>query len=139
MEPDQSAPEDIVRRCLAAWAARDVDGTLACWSPRMRYYTLHAEEGPLAGTATGHEELRARLEGFLGMFDFLAYVVDAVKSEGPVVRTSIVYWYRHKTSRLELHGRYRHVWCVEDGFIVTCDEYHDAAALDAFMRLAGST
>lgn len=139
MEPDQKTPEDVVRRCLAAWAARDVDGTLACWSPRMRYYTLHAEEGPLAGTATALEDLRARLEGFLATFEFLAYVVDAVKFEGPIVRTSIVYWYRHKTSRLELHGRYRHVWRVENGLIVTCDENHDAAALDAFMRLARST
>jgi len=100
-------------------------------------YTLHAEEGPLAGTASTIDELTSRLEQFLAVFDFMAYVVDNVRADGPTVRTSIVYWYRHKTSRLELHGRYRHVWHVDNGRIVSCDEYHDAAALDAFMRLAG--
>jgi ketosteroid isomerase-like protein len=131
------SPENVVRQCLDAWAARDVDGTVACWGEPMRY-TLHAEEGPLAGTATTLQDLRARLTGFLAVFEFLAYVVESVRADGPAVRTSIVYWYRHKASRLELHGRYRHVWLVEDGRIVSCDEYHDAAALDAFMRLVAS-
>lgn len=127
--------QELVLRCLNAWSDRDLPGVVACLAPHVRY-TLHAEEGPLAGTAEGREVVAERLAAFMDLFDFLAYVVDGIRSDGPIVRTSIVFWYRHRKSRLELNGRYRHVWRVEDGLIVACDEFHDAAKLNAFMRLA---
>lgn len=130
-------PEEIVRACLARWADRDLDGTVAYFADDVRF-SLHIEEGhlDLAGTATGREEVRRRLQHLLDTFDFLAYVVTALKANGPTVRTSILYYYRHKKSGLDIDNRYRHVWHVENGTILSCDEYHDAAALKAFMELA---
>jgi ketosteroid isomerase-like protein len=132
--------EETVRACLAAWAERDIDKTVSFFAEDMRF-SLHVEEGhlDLAGTAVGRALVRERLQHLLNTFDFLAYVVDSAKADGPLVRTAILYFYRHKASGLMIDGRYRHVWRVENGVIQSCDEYHDAAALKAFLELAAQS
>lgn len=131
-------PVEVVHACLNNWAERDLDAVMSWLHDDIRF-TLHAAHGslPLAGEANGKAELRPRLQFMLDAFEFLAYIVDAARETetAGVVRTSILYYYRHKATGLYLDGRFRHVARVENGLIKEIDEYHDAAALEAFMKL----
>ena len=131
---------EVVAASLEAWARRDLEQSLSYMDDDV-VFTFNAGEGQLllAGASRGKDEVRRRLQEILDLFDFQALVLESLRDDGETVRTSMLFYYRHKASGLNVEGRYRQVVRVESGLIVRVDEYHDAAAVDAFLRLAAET
>jgi ketosteroid isomerase-like protein len=122
-----------------AWAAGDVEGTLACFSEDA-VYTLHVDGDalPFAGQQRGKAELKAALEMMRAEFDYVLYRPFPATVDGNRVRHQVEFIYRHRASGEELTGRFRSLYTVENGLITRCDEYHDAERIKAFARLAAA-
>jgi len=131
---------EVVKASLEAWGRRDIEQSLSYMDDDV-VFTFNAGEGQLqlAGTCQGKDQVRPRLQEILDLFDFQALVVESLRDDGEAIRTSMLFYYRHKASGLTVEGRYRQVMRVENGRIVRVDEYHDAAAVEAFMRMAADT
>ena len=126
----------VVEALLRAWIAFDVDGVIATIAEDC-VYALHLDEGvfPLAGETIGREAIRATLLGFRTKLDYRLWRPMHLVVEGEMARNQLEFLYRDRATGEEISGRCRFVWRVVDGFIVRCDEYHDAKRLEAFFRI----
>jgi ketosteroid isomerase-like protein len=70
-------------------------------------------------------------------FDYLLFRPHNFVANGDAVRVRVEHVYRHKRSGELISGNFRAVFVVRDGLIARCDEYHDRALVEAFMRLFG--
>jgi ketosteroid isomerase-like protein len=129
---------EIVGRCTSAWEARDLDATLACMDDDIVYeLNVDPRVAPFAGTVGGKAAVREKLQLILDTFLFDAYIVETMKVAGPVARCSIQIYYRHRASNVPIDVRFRLVFTQTDGLISRLEEYHDAAYVEAFLRLFG--
>ena len=126
----------VVETTYAAWAARDLPGTLAAMADDC-VYALHVPTSvvPYGGVHRGKAAISACLQAILADYGFLAYAVDKLVVDGEVARAQIIYYYRHTDSGQQIDGRFRHVWRVTDGRVTRIDEYHDVARLEAFLAM----
>jgi ketosteroid isomerase-like protein len=131
---------EVVAASLEAWARQDLEGALSYMDDDV-VFTFNAGEGQLllAGACRGKDEVRRRFQEILDLFDFQALVLESLRDDGETIRTSMLFYYRHKASGLNVEGRYRQVMRVEHGRIVRVEEFHDAAAVNAFLKLATET
>lgn len=116
----------------------DIDGALACFADDA-VYVLHIADTALSfgGEKSGKDAIRSAFDRMRSDFDFILYRPFPLSGDGEAVRGQVEFIYRHKHSGEHLSGRFRLVWTVRDGLIVRCEEYHDAARIEAFMRLFG--
>ncbi|NJO33495.1 MAG: nuclear transport factor 2 family protein, partial [Rhodospirillales bacterium] len=91
---------------------------------------------PYGGETRGKDNVRAVLYAILAEFDYLRYDPEIVAVEGDVVRVAVTFVYHHRRTGEDLSGTKRMVFKLADGVITRIDEYHDAAKVEAFMRLA---
>ena len=129
-------PASVIRRFSQAWAAGDIDATMALIAENA-VYTLHLDEDayPFAGETRGKPAIRAALEQMRAAFDYTLYRPFPAVVDGNRVRHQVEFMYRHRATDEELTGRYRLVWTVDDGLSTSCQEYHDRARIEAFARL----
>jgi uncharacterized protein len=120
----------------AAWAARDLDATLA-WFADDVVFIIHLppDVAPFMGEARGKDQLRPRLQAIIDEFDFLEYVPLQIVAAGESLHSRVAFHYRHKTTGLEYDGTMRHVWRVEGDKIVRFEEFHDAERVRSFFKL----
>ncbi len=124
----------------AAWDNNDVDGALACFADDAVYVVNIADTGlSFGGKKSGKAAIRAAFVRMRSDFDVILYRPFPVSGDDETLHGQVEFIYRHKHSGEDLSGRFRHVWTVRDGVIVRCEEYHDAARIEAFMRLFGTT
>ena len=139
--PAQSVADTraVVEATYAAWAARDLDGTLAHMADDCTY-TMHVPTEVLAygGAHHGKTAIAQCLKAILEDYGFVAYAVDWLAVDGENARAQVVYYYSHTESGVQLDGRFRHVWRVAGGKVVAVDEYHDVAKLKAFLDMVQS-
>lgn len=127
----------IVECAYSAWAARDLEGTLAWFADDVNFVIhLPPEIGPFVGEVTGKTNLEPRLKGILDEFDFLEYVPLQIRADGDTCYSRVRYHYRHKVTGLEIEGTMRHVCRVAVDQITRFEEFHDAERVRTFMRLA---
>lgn len=126
----------LLEATYAAWAAKDLDGTLAAFADDVVFVIhLPPEVAPFVGEARGREELRPRLQSLIDDFDFLEYVPMRITAEGEHLHSRISFRFRHKATGLEYDGTMRHVWRVEGDKIVRFEEFHDAARVRTFFAM----
>lgn len=127
----------VVESFLACWSVQDVELTIDHVHEDFVYALYISETAlPYGGETRGKENVRAVLYAILAEFDYLRYEPEIVAVEGNVVRTSVAFVYHHRRTGENLSGTKRMVLRLKDGFITRIDEYHDAAKVEAFMRLA---
>ena len=126
----------VVEGVYAAWATRDLAGTLADLADDC-VYNLHVPTDvvPYGGSHHGKAAIAPCLEAILVDYGFLAYAVDGLSVDGEIARAQVVYYYRHTDSGQQIESRFRHVWRVVDGAVVSIDEYHDVAKLKVFLAM----
>lgn len=133
----RSDAEAVVEGVFAALRLHDVAATLAYCADGVEY-TVHQPAGVtgLGGRMVGKAHVRAYLEVVCKAWTFLriepaTLVVDAGK-----VRGQTQFEVAHRRTGLTMSGRKRHVWQVEDGRVVACDEFQDAERIRAFLAMA---
>jgi ketosteroid isomerase-like protein len=126
----------VLEAGYAAWAARDLEGTLAVFAEDV-VFAIHLPEDvvPFAGEVQGRDKLAPRLQAIIDEFDFLEYVPLQITAQGGSFHSRVRFHYRHKETGLEYEGNMRHVWRVEGDRIVRFEEFHDAERVRTFFRL----
>lgn len=142
-----SAPVDTIaienqtrqtyRQAVSAWVDRDLEATLSFISDDVVHVLqTDAACGPAAAlSTTGKAGLRDRLEAILDAFYCAAMVTDVLKVDGTKARASLKIIYIHVATGERLVTKLRLYVEVRDGLIRHMEEYHDAAYLEAFLRL----
>jgi ketosteroid isomerase-like protein len=100
-------------------------------------YRLHIDEtaAPFGGATVGRGPILAVLTELHEEFDYVLFATRTMAAADGVVRQRLEYILRHRDTNVRLDGIGRFVWTVRDGMIVACDEYQDAAKLEAFFQL----
>jgi ketosteroid isomerase-like protein len=126
----------LLEGAYAAWAARDLSSTLACFAEDV-VFAIHLPRDvvPFAGEVRGRDELAKRLQAILDDFDFLAYQPQQITSQGLHFHSQVYFHYRHKATGLDYEGTMRHVWLIVGDRIVHFEEFHDAERVRAFFAL----
>jgi len=126
----------LLEAAYAAWAARDLGATLACFAEDV-VFTIHlpTEGVPFAGEARGRDELAKRLQALLDDFDFLTYTPVQITSQGIAFHSQVRFHYRHKATGLDFDGTMRHRWRIVGDQIVRFEEFHDVERVRAFFAL----
>ncbi len=126
----------LVTSCYEAWSVRDVPGILELLGETCTY-TLHVpvEVLEFGGQHTGKAAIGGCLEAMLVEFSYLAFAVDRLVVRDDIVRAQVVYYCNHNESGHCLNGRFRHVWQVVNGRVVSLDEYHDVPMLKSFLEM----
>ena len=126
----------ILEGAYAAWAARDLSGTLACFAEDVTYIIhLPPDLEPFAGEVHGRADLAKLLSDFLGAFDVLEYMPLQITPDGEIMHSRVQFHYRHKVTGLSYEGRVRHVWRVEGVCIERFEEFHDVERVRTFFKL----
>ena len=127
----------VVGSFLACWSVQDVEMTVAHVHEDFVYALYISETAlPYGGETRGRDNVRAVLYAILAEFDYLRYEPEIISVEGDVVRVAATFVYHHRRTGEDLSGTKRMVFQLSDGRIARIDEYHDAAKVEAFMRLA---
>lgn len=127
----------VVESFLACWTVQDVELTIDHVHEDFVYALYISETAlPYGGETRGKDNVRAVLYAILAEFDYLRYEPEIVAVEGNAVRTSVAFVYHHRRTGENLSGTKRMVFQLADGLVTRIDEYHDAAKVEAFMRLA---
>jgi len=126
----------LLEGAYAAWAARDLGTTLACFAEDV-VFTIHLplEVVPFAGKVHGRDKLARRLQAILDDFDFLAYRPLQITSQGIAFHSQVRFHYSHKATGLDFDGTMRHVWRIVGDQIVRFEEFHDTERVRAFFEL----
>lgn len=121
---------------LACWSVQDVEMTLQHVDESVVYALYISETAlPFGGETRGKANCRDVLYAILADFDHLKYEPAIVGVKGDVVRARVEIAYRHRQTGGMLTGSKRLLITVKNGLIVRVEEYHDAAMVEAFMRL----
>ena len=129
----------LAEAALGAWARRDLEGTLACFAEDVVHaINVDAAVVPFAASSTCKADVRQQLQALLDTFDFDAFVVDRMRVEGATARIGVLAYYKHKASGERFDIRFRMVLRQDGGLITRLEEYHDAAWIEAFVRLTNA-
>ena len=131
----------LVKHLISAWSLGDVDETMRYMAANIDYFVnVDPRIAPFAASAMGAGALRKRLQLLFNTFDIEAFFAKDIKisDEDPAVaRVNIAYFYRERTTREYLEGRFRFIIRFEDGKITQIEEIHDSSYVEAFARLVG--
>jgi ketosteroid isomerase-like protein len=136
--PVRASVTIVLERTYSAWAARDLEGTLAWFADDVTFIIhLPPEVAPYVGEVKGKANLAPRLGAILDEFDFVEYVPLQIRADGDACSSRIRFHHRHRATGLDYEGTMRHVCRVAGDRITRFEEFHDAERLRTFMRLVG--
>ena len=135
-----SSEHETTRRlfldCLAAWTNRDLEGALSFMTEDVVHIlNIDGAVVPFAASVEGKPALREKLQFLLDTFEFGALVNDGLRVEGRKATGHYKFIYIHFASGERLSGSFRFITEQRDGLIFRMEEYHDAAYVEAFVRL----
>ena len=121
-----STPLDVVTSFCGAWEELDIDRIIEHFRPDAVYHNIPVDP------VTGHEAIRAFIEGFSAGWEKVVFEVRHVVAEGNIVMTERVDHFvsADRTISLPVMG----VFEVEDGRIAAWRDYFD---LNQFMSQLG--
>lgn len=121
-----------------AWEADDLDSVIVCLHETCVFHVhVSAELVDHAGPSVGREAIRAALTAARLNFDYVLYRPIILSATDTEVRQRVEFMGSHIASGAQMSMRFRHVFQVEGGLVMRCDEYHDAPMVEAFFRLVG--
>jgi len=137
MEPDATTLR-VIKATHAVWGGERFEDALEFLHPDV-VYSLNVTEtlSPFAGATRGREAFAQAMRTAREHFEFVLFRPMHYVIEGEHARNQVEFMYRHRASGEMLQGRYRSVWRVQNGLIVSLTEYADTALIAAFMKLYG--
>ena len=127
---------ELIETTLRFWRVHDVEQTLVTIADDIVYQIYTAQSAtPLSGQTSGKEAFGDFLYELLAHFDYLSYEPTILEVHDGVARIQTQYVLRHRASGETLEGSKRSVCTITNDLIARIDEYHDAALVEAFMRL----
>jgi len=128
---------EAVEAVLTYWAVQDVEMTVSLFAEDIVYQLYVSRSAkPYGIERTGKEAVKGMLYDLLAEFDYLTYEADILEVSRGVARIQQRYVLRHRSSGEELAGSKRFVCTLQNGLFTRIHEYHDAALVEAFMKLA---
>jgi hypothetical protein len=126
----------VVQIINKAWEAHDIDGLMNFIGEHC-VLNVHLPEGLAAhcGGSIGRDAVRAALTEFRRQYDFILYRPIVVSFSQREVRQRVEFMATQTSSGARVVLNCRQVWVVENGLVVTCDEYHDAPLVEAQIRM----
>jgi len=122
--------------CMYAWTHRDIEAALSFMTEDVVHVlNIDGTIAPYFASVEGKSALREKLQLLLDTFDFCAVTNDSVRGDDSKAAASFKFNYRHVATRERLTGRFRFVIYLRDGMICRIEEIHDAAYVEAFVRL----
>jgi len=126
-----------VEAVIAYWAAQDVEMTVSMFADDIVYQLYVSRSAQhICIERTGRSAVRSMLYDLLADFDYLSYEADILEVNNGVARVHTSYIMRHRATGDELAGSKRFVCTLKNGLFTRLHEYHDAALVEAFMKLA---
>jgi ketosteroid isomerase-like protein len=133
---NESLPEHLFRQLMECWAAQDLDGMFDYIHPNaVHQVNLDGAILPKLATADGSDAMRARFTYLFDLCEVVRFEIDALRTDGTEIISSIGYHYRHRVTGQNLVSWMRLIATWRDGRFIQFDEYADEASVEAFMRL----
>jgi ketosteroid isomerase-like protein len=133
---DAETTQRLFLDCLGAWANRDLEGTLGFFTEDVVHIlNIDGTVAPFAASVEGKPALREKLLLLLDTFDVGTLINDGHRVEGCRASGSYKFTYIHRATGERLSGSFRFVIEQRGGLIFRMEEYHDAAYVEAFVRL----
>jgi ketosteroid isomerase-like protein len=131
----QDAP-NIVSEFNRLWELGDLDAAMDLVADEC-ILTVHVSEDLVehAGQWIGAVQIRSALFTARRHYDYILYRPVIMGTDGSTVRVRVEFIGTHWPSREPINMTFRQVFVVEDGKISRCNEYHDRAKLEAYLRL----
>lgn len=131
-----SDPRAVVATLNAVWEADDLDTTLSLFAEDAIFMVHATPEGTQhAGLWEGRDQIRAALTHLRTAMEYILYRPRIVSCDGERVFVTIEFMARFRATGERIDFRFRQEFVVRNGLIVRCDEYRDAAMLEAFSRM----
>ena len=129
--------EALVEGLYAAWRIQDIEATLIYCADDIRY-SVQQRDGMsgVGGLMLGKPTVRSYLEAFCATWEILYLEPRVLRIEDNVVRGQLKFRALHRRTNLALDGIKRHVWVVGPKLLASCEEYHDADQIKAFLTMA---
>jgi len=129
----------VLLDCMYAWTHRDLDAALSFMTEDVVHIlNIDGTIAPYFASVEGKPALRKKLQLLCDTFEFHAVTNDSLRGDDGRAAASFKFNYRHIPSRQRLTGRFRFVIYLRDGMICRIDEIHDAAYVEAFIRLVST-
>lgn len=135
--PETPCPRTILNGFFSVWSEYyDLDKALTYLHPDCRY-CLSVDEDllPFAGETIGREAIGVQMALMREQFEYVLFRPRLPFDDGETVRQQVEFRYRHRASGETITGTFRFVWTIQDGLITSCEEFHDRARIEAFVRL----
>jgi ketosteroid isomerase-like protein len=118
------------------WERGDLDRAMSLVADSC-VFTVHVSEDLVehAGQWVGAAQIRAALATARLHYDYNVYRPVIMGTAGNTVRVRVEFSGTHRPTGEPISMTFRQVMVVENGQILRCDEYHDRAKLEAYLRL----
>lgn len=132
---DYDAALAVIEAAHEAWNNGDIDKMLESYVDDMVSIT---NTGPDGGPMRieGKAAFRACFEPIMSILDTKTSIV-AFQLKGTTARVRFRAYLRHYATGLEMTGTYREICTFRENKIWKIEDFHDAAKMSAFWRLAG--
>ena len=133
---EQETTRRLMLDCLAAWTNGDLEGALSFMAEDVAHIlNIDGAVVPFAASVEGKPALRKKLQLLLDTFELGDLVNESLRGEGCKATGHYKFIYIHRASGERLSGSFRFVIEQRNGLISRMEEYHDAAYVEAFVRL----
>lgn len=126
----------VVSEFNRLWAGGDLDAAMDLVADEC-VLTVHVSEDLVehAGQWVGADQVRSALFTACRHYDYILYRPVIMGTDGSTVRVRVEFIGTHRQSGEPMNMTFRQVFFIENGKILRCDEYHDRAKLEAYLKL----
>jgi ketosteroid isomerase-like protein len=118
------------------WEANDLDAAMRLIaSDCVLIVHVAADLVEHAGQWQGREQIRLALATARQHYDYILYRTLIMGVDGEMVRVRVEFIGRHRVSGERMEMTFRQVFIVANELISRCEEFHDRAKLEAYLRL----
>ena len=129
----------VIERFVRYWIVQDVENAVTCLSEDCVYALKISETAlPFAGEQVGRDAIRNAFYAILRDWDYLEWCPSILSVDGSEGRLHVKYAYRFRRTGDILSGTFRVTCTIEKGMITRIIELHDAARVEAFMRMVSA-
>ena len=130
---------DVVEELVRFWSVQDVESSVALMRDDCVWVLNISETAlPFGGETCGKDKIAEGFYAILADWDYISYVPTILAIKDGKARLQVQHVYRFRRTGEDLAGSFRINIEVVDGLVSRIEEYHDAAMVETFMRLAQS-
>jgi ketosteroid isomerase-like protein len=131
-----SEAREVVAEFNRCWEAADLESCTRLIAADC-VFILHvaADLVEHAGQWNGREQIRLALAAARQHYDYILYRPQIMGADEQTVRVRVEFIGTHRATGARIEMIFRQVFTVAADLISRCEEYHDRAKLEAYLRL----